>query len=83
MLTLPSLTLLMTLARGLVQSDVLPLEDFNQAWKPDELEYQAPVYVERVSLRDALQGGKPETLLGNIELVEPTFQASLASSVCL
>ena len=57
-----------------MQSDVLPLSDFNKQWTPQELDRQAPVYVERVSLRDALQGTTPRSLLNPIELVEPTFQ---------
>lgn len=56
------------------QVDVLPLGDFNRDWAPHDRRHQDPVYVERVSLRDALQGGRPETLLGDVELVEPTFQ---------
>ena len=53
---------------------MLPLGEFNSEWMPTEAQHQEPVYVERVSLRDALQKGKPETLLGDVELVEPTFQ---------
>ena len=65
-----------------VQSDVLPLSDFNKQWTPQELDRQAPVYVERVSLRDALQGTlqNPRSLLNPIELVEPTFQVSRETS---
>lgn len=68
--------LFMSLSRwGLIpQVDVLPLGDFNRDWAPHDRRHQDPVYVERVSLRDALQGGRPETLLGDVELVEPTFQ---------
>ena len=72
-----------------MQVDVLPLAEFNSDWMPKEEHHQEPVYVERVSLRNALQGGKPETLLGNIELVEPTFQvgtnawSSCMFNVCL
>ena len=67
------------------QSDVLPLSDFNKQWTPQELDRQAPVYVERVSLRDALQGTlqNPRSLLNPIELVEPTFQVRRATRACL
>ena len=63
-----------------VQSNVLPLSDFNKEWTPQELERQTPVYVERVSLRDALSGSSPRSLLNPIELVEPTFQVPLPGS---
>ena len=63
-----------------MQSDVLPLGDFNKQWTPREQERQNPVFVERVSLRDALRGGFPGRLLKPIELVEPTFQ--VLGSLC-
>lgn len=58
-----------------VQVDVLPLEEFKQDYLPADSHHQDPVYIERVSLRDALnKGDRLESLMGSIELVEPTFQ---------
>ena len=54
---------------------MLPLEDFNEAWRPAEAARLAPVYVERVSIREALSGPLLPSLAANVELVEPTFQA--------
>lgn len=59
---------------------MLPLGDFNRDFLPNESEHQDPVYVERVSLRDALNNGDLlESLVGSIELVEPTFQVSVVA----
>ncbi|KAK9789378.1 hypothetical protein WJX73_004782 [Symbiochloris irregularis] len=69
--------LFMSLSRwGLIpQVDVLPLEEFRQDYLPADSQHQDPVFIERVSLRDALnKGDRLESLLGSIELVEPTFQ---------
>lgn len=63
-----------------MQVDVEPLGKFQEAWKPDEPQRLAPVYVERTSLRDALaarRGLTPQNVLGEVELIEPTFQARL------
>lgn len=57
-----------------------PLGNFKSAWKPDEPSRLDPIYVERTSLRDALaakRGLNPETILGTVELVEPTFQVQI------
>ena len=56
------------------QPGVLPLEDFNEVWRPAEAARLAPVYVERVSIREALSGPLLPSLAANVELVEPTFQ---------
>ncbi len=56
------------------QPGVLPLEDFNDVWRPAEPARLAPVYVERVSIREALRGPLLPSLAANVELVEPTFQ---------
>lgn len=56
------------------QPGVLPLEDFNGAWRPAEPARLAPVYVQRVSIREALRGPLLPSLAANVELVEPTFQ---------
>ncbi len=60
------------------QRGVLPLEDFNSAWQPAEPGRLAPVYVERVSIREALRGPLLPSLAANVELAEPTFQARCA-----
>lgn len=39
-----------------MQVDVLPLERFNAVWRPNEPDRLTPVYVERVTIREALQG---------------------------
>lgn len=60
-----------------------PLGSFKEAWKPAEPDRLPPVFVERVSLRDAFaarRGISLQTLLGSIELIEPTFQARAASA---
>ena len=54
---------------------MLPLERFNAVWRPDEPERLQPVYVERVTIREALRRPDLGRLLGSVELVEPTFQA--------
>ncbi len=54
---------------------MLPLERFNAVWRPDEPERLRPVYVERVTIREALRQPNLARLLGSVELVEPTFQA--------
>ena len=56
------------------QVDVLPLERFNAVWRPDEPERLQPVFVERVTIREALAGPTLGSLLGSVQLVEPTFQ---------
>ena len=56
------------------QVDVLPLERFNAVWRPDEPERLRPVFVERVTIREALAGPTLGSLLGSVQLVEPTFQ---------
>lgn len=53
---------------------MLPLEDFNEVWRPAEAARLAPVYVERVSIREALSRPLLPSLAANVELVEPTFQ---------
>lgn len=61
------------------QVDVEPLGNFKSSWKPDEPERLDPIFVERTSLRDALaarRGLNPQTILGTVELVEPTFQVA-------
>lgn len=61
----------------ILQVDVEPLSRFQQAWRPDEPERLDPVHVERVSLRDAIasrKGLNVQNMLGNVELIEPTFQ---------
>lgn len=60
-----------------MQVDVEPLTRFQEAWKPNEPNRLSPVHVERVSLRDAVAARKGlslESIFGNIELIEPTFQ---------
>ncbi|KAK9826814.1 hypothetical protein WJX81_003825 [Elliptochloris bilobata] len=78
-LTLAGGGLFMTLSNwGLLpQPGVLPLEDFNEVWRPAEAARLAPVYVERVSIREALSGPLLPSLAANVELVEPTFQELL------
>ena len=64
--------------------DVEPLGRFQGAWKPNEPDRLAPVYVERVSLRDAVAARKGlnlESVLGKIELVEPTFQVQFLLNI--
>lgn len=56
-----------------LQVDVLPIERFNAVWRPSEPERLRPVYVERVTIREALRGDLWRSLFGPIELVEPTF----------
>ncbi|KAL3150907.1 hypothetical protein ABBQ32_000658 [Trebouxia sp. C0010 RCD-2024] len=81
-LTIAGGGLFMTLNNwGLVpESDVLPLEQFNRVWQPDEPERLDPVHVERVSIRDAVGGlsglkrGGVSALWSKVELIEPTFQ---------
>ncbi|KAL0053265.1 hypothetical protein WJX82_003487 [Trebouxia sp. C0006] len=81
-LTIAGGGLFMTLNNwGLVpESDVLPLEQFNRVWQPDEPDRLDPVHVERVSIRDALGGlsglkrGGLSSLWSKVELIEPTFQ---------
>lgn len=81
-LTIAGGGLFMTLNNwGLVpESDVLPLEQFNRVWQPDEPDRLDPVHVERVSIRDALGGlsglkrGGLSALWSKVELIEPTFQ---------
>ena len=66
------------------QVAVEPLGTFREAWRPDEPARLAPVHVERVSLRDALaarRGLSVQSVLGAIELVEPTFQVRLHPSI--
>ncbi|BDA43110.1 hypothetical protein COCOBI_04-1210 [Coccomyxa sp. Obi] len=59
---------------GLLPSvDVLPIERFNAVWRPKEPERLQPVYVERVTIREALRGDLLGNLFGTIQLVEPTF----------
>ncbi|CAL8468893.1 g8434 [Coccomyxa elongata] len=59
---------------GLLPSvDVLPIERFNAVWRPKEPERLQPVYVERVTIREALRGDLLGNLFGPIQLVEPTF----------
>ncbi len=57
---------------------MLPLEQFDDRWPPAVAPRgAAPVFVERVSIRDALlaRSGNPwDALTGRVELVEPTFQ---------
>jgi hypothetical protein len=53
--------------------DVLPLERFNAVWRPNEPERLAPVYVERVTIREALKGDLLHSLFGIVQLIEPTF----------
>ncbi|KAK9815609.1 hypothetical protein WJX72_006739 [[Myrmecia] bisecta] len=62
--------------------DVLPLEEFNEQWQPEEPERLQPMFVERVNIRDALKGrggllsGLP-AIVDKVELVEPTYQELL------
>ena len=56
-----------------LQVDVLPLERFNAVWRPNEPERLAPVYVERVTIREALKGDLLPSLFGIVQLIEPTF----------
>lgn len=59
-----------------MQIGVEPLDRF-KANKFDEPKRLSPVFVERVSLRDALavdQGLNLRNMFGSIELLEPTFQ---------
>ena len=56
-----------------LQVDVLPLERFNAVWRPNEPERLAPVYVERVTIREALRGDLLPSLFGIVQLIEPTF----------
>ena len=58
---------------GMAQVDVLPLERFNAVWRPNEPERLTPVYVERVTIREALQGDLLPSLFGTVQLIEPTF----------
>ena len=58
---------------GLAQVDVLPLERFNAVWRPNEPERLKPVYVERVTIREALRGDLLPSLFGIVQLIEPTF----------
>ena len=58
---------------GWVQVDVLPLERFNAVWRPNEPERLKPVYVERVTIREALRGDLLPSLFGIVQLIEPTF----------
>ena len=52
---------------------MLPLERFNAVWRPNEPERLKPVYVERVTIREALQGDLLPSLFGIVQLIEPTF----------
>ncbi len=52
---------------------MLPIERFNAVWRPKEPERLQPVYVERVTIREALRGDLLGNLFGPIQLVEPTF----------
>ena len=56
-----------------MQVDVLPLERFNAVWRPNEPERLTPVYVERVTIREALKGDLLPSLFGTVQLIEPTF----------
>ncbi len=56
-----------------MQVDVLPLERFNAVWRPNEPDRLTPVYVERVTIREALQGDLLPSLFGTVQLIEPTF----------
>lgn len=60
--------------------DVLPLERFNVVWRPNEPERLEPVFVERVTIREALRGDLLQNLFGPVQLVEPTFGVSSPSS---
>ena len=57
----------------MAQVDVLPLERFNAVWRPNEPERLKPVYVERVTIREALRGDLLPSLFGIVQLIEPTF----------
>ena len=59
---------------------MLPLERFNAVWRPDEPERLRPVYVERVTIREALRAPDVGRLLGSVQLVEPTFQVCACKS---
>lgn len=59
-----------------MQVDVLPLERFNAVWRPNEPERLSPVYVERVTIREALKGDLLPSLFGIVQLIEPTFGVS-------
>lgn len=52
---------------------MLPLERFNAVWRPNEPERLTPVYVERVTIREALKGDLLSSLFGTVQLIEPTF----------
>ena len=52
---------------------MLPLERFNAVWRPNEPERLKPVYVERVTIREALRGDLLPSLFGIVQLIEPTF----------
>ena len=72
-------------ALGWAQVDVLPLERFNAVWRPNEPERLKPVYVERVTIREALRGDLLPSLFGIVQLIEPTFgvrPGPVASGVC-
>ena len=56
-----------------LQVDVLPLERFNAVWRPNEPDRLTPVYVERVTIREALRGDLLPSLFGKVQLIEPTF----------
>jgi hypothetical protein len=58
------------------QVDVLPLERFNVVWRPNEPERLEPVFVERVTIREALRGDLLRNLFRSVQLVEPTFGVS-------
>ena len=60
----------------MAQVDVLPLERFNAVWRPNEPERLKPVYVERVTIREALRGDLLPSLFGIVQLIEPTFGVS-------
>ena len=61
---------------------MLPLERFNAVWRPDEPERLQPVFVERVTIREALRGPTLASLLGSVQLVEPTFQVRSRLGPC-
>ncbi len=58
--------------------DVLPLERFNAVWRPNEPDRLKPVYVERVTIREALKGDLIPSLFGIVQLIEPTFGVRLS-----
>lgn len=57
----------------ILQVDVLPIERFNAVWRPSEPERLQPVYVQRVTIREALRGDLWGNFFGSVQLVEPTF----------